>query len=53
MYCRAFDQFTELVYESMKEAKAFMSDYELVKVNEINKSCSLRYMILKNSSIYD
>ena len=29
-----FDQFKEIVDESMEEAKAFMSEYELVKVNE-------------------
>ena len=33
-YSCTFDQFKELVDESMEEAKAFMSEYELVKVNE-------------------
>jgi quinol monooxygenase YgiN len=33
-YSCTFDQFKELVDESMEEAKAFMSEYELVRVNE-------------------
>ena len=33
-YSCTFDQFKEIVDESMEEAKAFMSEYELVKVNE-------------------
>ena len=33
-YSCTFDQFKGLVDESMEEAKAFISDYELVKVKE-------------------
>ena len=33
-YSCTFDQFKELVDESVEAAKAFMSEYELVKVNE-------------------
>ena len=33
-YSCTFDQFKEIVDESMEEAKAFMSEYELVRVNE-------------------
>ena len=33
-YNCTFDQFKELVDESMEETKAFVPEYELVKVND-------------------
>ena len=36
-YSCTFDQFKERADQSMEEAKAFMSDYELVKVHDMEK----------------
>ena len=51
-YSCTFDQFKELVDESMEEAKAFMSDYELVKENENKLFSKIRAPSQKNKSYW-